>query len=439
MSNETDSQQTSSASPDQDHLQPTIEVEESLDEALLAEIENRRSLVPPQVSEVTGQSTAQPQSASQPPVEDVDISVEEGNSLDQELIDYLYGQSHSESSAVGASATVTPDQSYPPTETPTQVERNKDLTSLQDTIRFFELDYDRFDRGMLNLGRRGGPAGNLNFVKGLNFQGFNGDNDRSLPPEIPHQLSVEHIHQILFSLPPELVKLSKLSTIAWVPQIRVPNFDRNGHFTGKAEWTTNGEFLDGQRNPDRVLLGQSLIVRDKGKNGQEELRVKMKLTAIPSVITEDTGAVMACQVYSLLREFMHSVLDPVIMNKQEEQVMVGESKNLRQWMDELLQSVLSGKEPVLTSDYSEMYGHMLHSGDSIERKIALKELVCDTFAAYILNIMPNRKGYTSFNKADFGNAEFRNGTFERSGMVTDRYRLINELCTSPLQIVPKEK
>ena len=311
-----------------------------------------------------------------------------------------------------------------------------DLLDAKPTLEFVEKNNEAFTKGILRLASRGGLNTSRRFVQETDFENFETTNC---------QMPLIRLKQILFSLPPELLSLSCLKKVIWDDTTPVPTFDENGETKPGADWRAEEDFIDGKIHPSRIYVGFTDFFLDEKNEGASLI----KLTRIPKTVSEKPEAVFNYQVYTLLHEFMHTVLnlavhrqitDKIILDSNaknrklnlKNKMIFGHAKTLKQWLEEFRSTILDGTEPILTSDYAESVEKQLHDTDPAIHMRALVEVVCETFAAYMIDIMPNKHGYTKFSEASFGNREFERESKSQSGCRTERFRLIKELCESAI-------
>jgi hypothetical protein len=283
------------------------------------------------------------------------------------------------------------------------------------TLAFVESYLDEFENSILRLAAGGGPKANKEFVNGLAFEDFYSAGS---------QISLLRLKQILFSLPAGLVKLSTLKKIKWSDQIPVPKFDDGGNYEGDVGWHGERDFIDGKVHPSRIFIGHTGL--EKSAEGKAVSTIT--LTKIPSTVSNNQRAVFCYQVYVLLHEFMHTIINPIFNDDLEEKVFLNNEKTIIQWMDELREGIVYGREPILTSGYAETFLDDIISPVPNRIIPGMIELICETFAAYMLNIMPNKHEYTAFDLASFGNRELALHSQKKGRLTTDRFRLIKELC-----------
>lgn len=320
-----------------------------------------------------------------------------------------------------------------------------DLFDARPTLEFVEKYNDEFESGIFRLATKGGLNSSRKFVQGITFDNFELKDDTGfITPSMGCQIPSIRLKQILFSLPPSLLALSTLKKVSWKDKTPVPQFDRNGDPKEQEKWVDEEDFIARKVHPSRIYIGKTEFFHDLDQNIASEIM----LTRIPKTVSNNPVAVFNYQIYTFLHEFMHSVLNLPVHNdktgdiildlephnpaKTQVKILHGKAKTLKQWLEELRNSVISGREPILTSDYAEAGRQQLLDPDPAVHMPALIELVCETFAAYMIDIMPNRHGYTSFGKASFGNSEYEKNSPRKSGCMTDRFRLIKELCESTI-------
>lgn len=88
-----------------------------------------------------------------------------------------------------------------------------------------------------------------------------------------------------------------------------------------------------------------------------------------------------------------------------------EEYTFQDWWIQYENLILSGREPDLISKYASNYSAQLdletiiNSPDKFE--LAIAEQICETFAAYMLGIVPNDDDWVYFREENFGNSVAR--------------------------------
>jgi hypothetical protein len=274
-----------------------------------------------------------------------------------------------------------------------EIERRKDKFDLRPALDFVEKNLGIY---RANLGRYLASPTNPETDKWLGHVCFD-----TLQPG--SQLNPDVAREMLLRMPTNLVRASGLENIdyAWQNVVVSPVFDKNGNFQ-KIECLDLDKFSKSDKHQTRILIG---CTSSDGKT--------IYPTAIPATVSSGAEAIKLYQIAVLLHEFMHTIINPM-KGMEDSMVLCYDTggENYRSWERRFLESF--SREPKFTSLYAESYADALISGNAEEVTRALREQICEAFAAYWLDIAPNRAGYTSFRQYPFGG---KNSPSERYGLM----------------------
>jgi hypothetical protein len=252
---------------------------------------------------------------------------------------------------------------------------------------------------------------------------------------IAPQLYSSECLDLLRRMPPILSTLTKLKQISYITfgnehVIPIPGFDKEGNFDAcKVELVNYNEFPRENDHPSRVLVGVS--------NGET-----IYPTPIPFSVSADQQAISYYQIHVFLHEFFHTIGYPARKDNERANIILydhysGNAFSFQQWWEDFERLILSRREPEFISNYASNYADRLNQkvkeSDPISFEIALSEQICETFVAYMLNIVPNRRGWTDFRLEDFGNySQLEKFNLGNSVSANEKYLLMSRLLESRL-------
>ncbi len=242
------------------------------------------------------------------------------------------------------------------------------------------------------------------------------------------QLDPAFACELLAHLPEGLQRVSKLLGVdyEWQKNVAVPKFDDEGVFTG-AELPTIDEFHTGEYHNTRVLTGYT----------QTDGTI-IKPTNIPSAVSDDPEAIRLYQAHVLLHEFFHTVEVVLRTEDTAKTLELAPGRTFADWTKDFLQSLQEEKRH--TSHYAGVYHDALYDDQDTllptvtPHDYAVREQMAEAFVAYLLDIISNPEGYTSFQNQSFGNAHPEQELLQHGGQ-SKRYGLMKELCNAQLRIV----
>ncbi len=230
---------------------------------------------------------------------------------------------------------------------------------------------------------------------------------------------------LLRQLPEGLQRVSQLKVIdyEWQKNVAVPKFNEEGIFTG-AQLPSIEEFNAGDYHKTRVLTGYT---KPDG--------TAIKPTHIPSEVCSDPLAVRLYQAHVLLHEFFHTV--EVLLRSEESagKLLLDSERTFADWARDFLESLDEERQHI--SHYAGVYHDAIYDEAGNVRSTitphdyAVREQMAESFVAYLLDIISNPAGYTSFQNQSFGNIHPGEELLKHGGQ-SKRYGLMKELCNAQL-------
>jgi hypothetical protein len=224
------------------------------------------------------------------------------------------------------------------------------------------------------------------------------------------QIEPEFARKLIAHLPEGLQRISNLSEVnyEWQHNIATPKFDDSGKFSG-ATLPSIEEFNKGDYHKTRVLTGYT---------------------------SPDGTAIKAIRLYQahvLIHEFFHTV--EVVLRSEEtaKKLQLSEGRTFADWAQDFLESLKT--ETQHTSNYAGVYHEDIYDEkEKIRSSVtphdyAVREQMAEAFVAYLLDIISNPDGYTSFETETFGNPKPAEELSKHGGQ-SKRYGLMKELCNS---------
>lgn len=242
------------------------------------------------------------------------------------------------------------------------------------------------------------------------------------------QLEPDFACELLAHLPEGIQRVSLLQGIdyEWQKNVAVPTFNDEGIFSG-AELPGIEEFKAGEYHKTRVLTGYT----------QPDGTV-IKPTHIPSEVSDDTDAVRLYQAHVLLHELFHTVEVMLRTEETAKKLQIHPGRTFADWANDFLESLRTEKQH--TSNYAGVYHDSIYDEHGNLRSTvtaydyAVREQMAEAFVAYLLDIISNPEGYTSFQNQSFGNTHPEQELLRHGGQ-SKRYGLMKELCHAPLHMI----
>lgn len=242
------------------------------------------------------------------------------------------------------------------------------------------------------------------------------------------QLEAAFARNLLAHLPEGLQKVSHLKVIdyEWQKNVAVPKFDDEGIFVG-AQLPSIEEFNAGEYHKTRVLTGYT---KPDGTT--------IKPTHIPKEVSNDSEAIRLYQAHVLLHEFFHTVEALLRSEEAAKKLLLRTGRTFADWTKDFLESLAEEKQH--TSNYAGVYRDAIYDDTGKIRPaitshdFAVREQMAEAFVAYLLDIISNPEGYTSFQSQSFGNTHAEKELLLHGGQ-SKRYGLMKELCDAHLQLV----
>lgn len=277
-----------------------------------------------------------------------------------------------------------------------RVEGNKDKLDFKPSVDFVDQNFQIYQQAVNSLLTREKSKSGLKLAAETTFFGV----DDIVEP----QVNPEEAGNLLAIMPESLVKLSMLQNISYhlfgehIKKIPVPGFDEEGNFDPKkVELVSVDEFPRPHDHPTRILVGVS--------NGRQIFP-----TPIPSTVSSNSEAIKFFQIHVFLHEFFHTIerlrRDP----EKRSQILLEIDRQqftFQDWWKAFEELLVSGIEPEAISNYAETYSHQLNEDFAKKEEgkftAAVAEQIAETFVAYMLGIISNKKGWTNFKTESFGN------------------------------------
>lgn len=304
-----------------------------------------------------------------------------------------------------------------------KIEKNKDKLDLKPNVQFVAENYGQFLNGLVEILSVPLTPESMLWSQSIKFVAVE---EIVMPQLMPH-----NIKDILARMPKAIRELSKLEEVNYLLHgaakvIPVPGYDDDGNFDpSKVEKVPINKFPRPGDHPSRILVGVS--------NGPTIFP-----TPIPASVSTNERAIYLYQVHVFLHELFHTIdyprRDPglkanIILETNNQQF------TLEEWWHDFEELILSGREPKCVSSYAATYVDRLNytrysrNYEQFTRDFA--EQVCESFVAYMLGIISNDNGWTSFKEESFGNNGqlklFLNG---KSPAANEKWLLINRLCNA---------
>jgi hypothetical protein len=162
----------------------------------------------------------------------------------------------------------------------------------------------------------------------------------------------------------------------------------------------------------------------------------IKPTHIPSEVSSDPLAVRLYQAHVLLHEFFHTVEVTLRSEETARKLQLRPGRTFADWANDFLESLRTEKQH--TSNYAGVYHDAIYDEqDHLHSTVtphdyAVREQMAEAFVAYLLDIISNPEGYTSFQSQSFGNTHPEQELLKHGGE-SRRYGLMKELCSASLQ------
>lgn len=264
-----------------------------------------------------------------------------------------------------------------------RIESKKNNLDLRPMVEFVAENTATYAQGLQNLLNGPKTEESQRFADAVKFE--------NLEQIIEPQVSPEEIRGILSVMPPSLVRLSKLETIGYIGMIPVPVYDKEGNFSGEAEWVNPNEFPRPGDHPSRILVGLS--------NGSIIYQ-----TPIPKSVSTNKGAVKLYQVHVFLHEFFHTIENLRRDSEKRKAILLeydGEKFTFQDFWDEFEGLCLGeGYKPVsrYAATYADRLNHATKARDPDRFTKAMGEQTAEAFVGYMLGILPNDNGYVNFSK-----------------------------------------
>jgi hypothetical protein len=223
-------------------------------------------------------------------------------------------------------------------------------------------------------------------------------------------------------LPEGLQKVSRLQGVdyEWQQKVAVPKFNDEGILAG-AQLRNIDEFQKGDYHKTRVLTGYT----------QPDGTV-IKPTHIPSEVSSDPEAIKLYQAHVLLHEFFHTVEITLRSEETAKSLQLSPDRTFADWTRDFLESLKTEKQH--TSNYAGVYHDAIYDEQNnlltstTPHDDAVREQMAEAFVAYLLDIISNPEGYTSFQIQSFGSTHPEQELLRHGGQ-SKRYGLMKELCT----------
>ncbi len=269
--------------------------------------------------------------------------------------------------------------------TPTAVEKMDHLNlrpALEFVARYGDI-YERFVRYLIH--KPSAPVGAIVSLTTL---------EEDLIADSVHITGIETL-EILSRLPPAFQELSMLDNINYhfAGIVYVPIFEESGEWKGAVDMVDEAKFprLCSGDHPHRILIGRS--------DG-----VVIFPSALPVSIHESIRTRWLYQLHVMLHEFFHTIefmrRDHVVAEK----VILCDQKDntytFRDWWKKWEDLFTSTTRPLCPTRYAQTYADFLTlevcTKDPGAFVVALAEQVAESFVGYIIGIVPNDQGYSSF-------------------------------------------
>lgn len=270
-----------------------------------------------------------------------------------------------------------------------EIERNKNKVDLKPNVDFVQNNLTFYDNGFDSFLKKE----DQNNILQIEFGGSG--------KITKNQISEERISKIIQSIPDSLRKISDLKKVLYFDLALVPHFKEDGNFDEikGVDQISVSDFPREKDHPSRLMIGAT---SEDGKN--------IFMTPIPHSVSENQEAINHYQNHVFLHEFFHSIERAKRDSEKRSKVIFssnGQEFSFQDWWEAFEELILSGVEPVCVSSYAETYFHDL----TVETKtnnpdkftLALAEQICETFVAYILNIISNDNNWNNFKSESFGN------------------------------------
>lgn len=304
------------------------------------------------------------------------------------------------------------------------IEIKKDYLDLAPSIKFVEDNLSLFQIGFSLLNVNLPAYEDSKLAEAIEFEG--------LEDIVYPQLRPETIRKILKHLPESLQNLSLLKTVRYYRVVPVPAFDQYGNFLPKEiQFVGVENFPRPTDHPTRILVGSC--------SGKE-----INLTPIPSSVSTTESAVWFYQLHVFLHEFFHTIeylrRDPEIRSKIILETD-GAAFTFQYWWEKFEELILSRCEPRAVSRYAATYRRQLtlsYKKKSFKQfSHALAEQICETFVAYMLNIIANDDGWTDFRKESFGNKNWIELFHHNlAPAANEKWGLMDQLCRA--EVIDKD-
>lgn len=300
------------------------------------------------------------------------------------------------------------------------VEERKERMNMRPNLEFIEKNKSQYVANVERYLGGGIPDFSRQWASSVNIT--NAIEDQTL------QLEMAFARSLLAHIPEGIQRVSHLETLdyEWQQKVAVPKFDEDGIFSG-VQLLSIDEFKSGGHHRTRVLTGYTK------PDGSE-----IKPTHIPSEVSADPEAIRLYQAHVLLHEFFHTVEVTLRSEESANQLQLSPGRTFADWARDFLDSLK--KEQQHTSYYSGVYHDAIYDGQGkmlpkvTPHDYAVREQMAEAFVAYLLDIISNSEGYTSFQNQSFGNTQPQKELTEHGGQ-SKRYGLMKELCDSQLQFV----
>ena len=300
------------------------------------------------------------------------------------------------------------------------IEKRKERMNMRPNLEFIESNKPQY---AANVERYlGGDISEFSRQWAESVHTKNVTNDETL------QIEPDFARSLLAHLPEGLQRISHLETIdyEWQQKVAVPQFDEKGIFSG-AQLPSIDEFKSEDYHRTRVLTGYTK------PDGTE-----IKPTHIPSEVSDDPEAIRLYQAHVLLHEFFHTI--EVILRDEEsaKKLQLNPGRTFADWATDFLESLKVEKQH--TSNYAGVYHEAIYDEEGnvhstvTAHDYAIREQMAESFVAYLLDIISNSEGYTSFKSQSFGNTSPEQELLSHGGQ-SKRYGLMKELCNSQPQLI----
>jgi hypothetical protein len=301
------------------------------------------------------------------------------------------------------------------------IEANKDKLNLKPNLEFVVKNKRKYVSALLRILEQEPSKKGLEFVKRVEFRGTE--------DIVGEQISPEEAKALLARMPESLIDLSQLESVSYhlfdrfKRVIPVPGYDPEGNFDSSKVKLVDVDEFPGDYHPTRILVGVS--------NGKSIFP-----TPIPETVSKDKAALRLYQTHVFLHEFFHTIDYPRRNPEERRKVVLevdGKRFTLENWWKEFQALVLSNLELESVSSYANTYRNVLTKemakADPKKFESVLGEQICETFVAYMLDIISNNSGWISFRNHSFGNrllrSKFDDGKAPAANM---KWILMDRLC-----------